>query len=131
LDVLVLLLFREVLEATLNAAKKMTELHNGHKTYDCVASWDRTLASRVSRRAVCAGLSPTFASTLPTSSSPTPVMSFWMMPSSEKRPTHVMSMEPVPFMIEVPDSMNGLSSDFFTSSDSPVSADSSHATSEP
>jgi hypothetical protein len=66
-----------------------------------------------------------------TSSSPTPVMSFWMMPSSEKSPTHVTSMDPVPFMTDVPESMNGVSKDFFTSSDSPVSADSSHATSDP
>ena len=38
---------------------------------------------------------------------------------------------PVPFMTDVPDSRKGLAALFLTSSDSPVSADSSHATSAP
>ena len=67
-----------------------------------------------------------------TSSCPTPVISFWMMPSSENRPTHVTSIAPVPFITAVPDNINGfLSIVFLTSSDSPVNADSSHDMSDP
>ena len=105
-------------------------------TYERVASFsDRmTSASSCSSRALYNefGHDRLFRIEFHTSSSPTLVMSFWMIPSSENRPTQVTSMVPVPFMTDVPESMKGcVSTVFFCSSDSPVKADSSHATSEP
>ena len=90
--------------------------------------------SRVSSRVVCNTIQQRVSpkQSCQTSSCPTPVISFWMMPSSENSPTHVTSIDPVPFITAVPDSRNGFfSADFLTSSDSPVSADSSHEMSDP